>query len=47
MTRFRVLVISGALLLGFTFNGCFDGGGEPCKHLQAAAAGGPSIPCET
>ena len=44
MTRFRALVISGVLVMGFTFGGCFDfGGGDDCQ-AQAAAAGDPH-PC--
>ena len=39
MTRMRAAVISLALVMGFTFGGCFpDGGGDDCK---SAAAAGP------
>ena len=43
MTRFRALVISGALMLGFGFGGCFDHGGDPC---ETAAAAGVVNPCQ-
>jgi hypothetical protein len=48
MTRFRALAVSGALLLGFSFNfvGCFDHG-DPC--IEQAAGGGTgstSDPCD-
>jgi hypothetical protein len=42
MTRFRALVLAGALALSFNFVGCFDGGGDPCEN--AAAAGQMCVP---
>ena len=42
MTRFRATVISLALVMGFTFGGCFDfGGGDDCG--PSAAAAGPAV----
>ncbi len=46
MTRFRALVLAGALALSFNFVGCFDHGGNPCvKEVAMAEGAGTTVPC--